>query len=43
VQVYEPNLEDFSNLGEGDMQEEELNVISPNESENIVNKKKILL
>jgi len=39
--VYELNLEDFSNLDEGDVQEEELNVISPNESENKV--KKILL
>lgn len=38
--MYEPNLEDFGNLGEGDIQEEELNVISPNESKNIVNKKK---
>jgi hypothetical protein len=41
--VYELNLEDFSNLDEGDVQEEELNVINPNESENKVKKNTALV
>jgi hypothetical protein len=31
--VYEPNPKDFSDLNEKDMQEEELNTISPHDSE----------
>ena len=38
VQVYEPNLKDFSDLDEEDVQEEELNIINPNEYEDEVNK-----
>jgi hypothetical protein len=38
VQVYEPNLEDFSDLDEEDVQEEELNIINTNEYEDEVNK-----
>jgi hypothetical protein len=33
VQVYELNLEDFSNIDEEDIQEKKLNTTSPNESE----------
>jgi hypothetical protein len=36
--VYKPNPKDFSDLDEGDVQEEGLNTISLNESENEVNK-----
>jgi hypothetical protein len=38
VQVYEPNLKDFSDLDEEDVQEEELNIINTNEYEDEVNK-----
>jgi len=37
--VYEPNPEDFNDLDEEDVQEERINIINPNESENKVNKK----
>jgi hypothetical protein len=36
--VYKPNPKDSSDLDEGDVQEEGLNTISLNESENEVNK-----
>ena len=36
--MYKPNPKDFSDLDEGDVQEEGLNTISLNESENEVNK-----
>jgi hypothetical protein len=36
--VYKPNPKDFSDLDEGDVQEEGLNTISLNEFENEVNK-----
>ena len=38
MQVYEPNLKDFSNLDEKDVQEEGINMINLNESKNKVNK-----
>ena len=38
MQVYEPNLKDFSDLDEEDVQEEELNIINTNEYEDEVNK-----
>ena len=38
VKVYEPNLEDFNDLDDEDVQEEELNIISPCELENEVKK-----
>ena len=34
--MYEPNLEDFSDLDDEDVQEEVLNIISPRELENDV-------
>jgi hypothetical protein len=37
VQVYELNLEDFSDLDEEDVQQERINIINPNESKNKVN------
>jgi len=37
--VYEPNLEDFSDLDDEDVQEEGLNTISPRELETEVKKK----
>jgi len=36
AEVYEPNLEDFSDLDDEDVQEEVLNTISPRELENDV-------
>ena len=36
--MYKPNPKDFNDLDEGDVQEEGLNTISLNESENEVNK-----
>ena len=36
VEVYEPNLEDFSDLDDEDVQEEGLNTMSPHELENDV-------
>ena len=36
--MYEPNLKDFSDLDEEDVQEEELNIINTNEYEDEVNK-----
>ena len=38
MQVYEPNLEDLSDLDEVDVQEEGLNIINSNEYEDEVNK-----
>jgi hypothetical protein len=38
VEVYEPNLEDFSDLDDKDVQEEGLNIMSPRELENEVKK-----
>ena len=38
VEVYEPNLEDFSDLDDEDVQEEGPNTLSPNELENEVKK-----
>ena len=34
MQMYKPNLEDFSHLDEKNMQKEGLNTISPHESKN---------
>jgi len=36
IEVYEPNLEDFSDLDDEDVQEEGLNTMSPRELENDV-------
>jgi hypothetical protein len=36
VQIYELNLEDFSDLDKKDMQEEELNTVSSNKYEDLV-------
>jgi hypothetical protein len=41
--VYEPNPEDFNDLNEEDMQEEGLNIISPNKFEMKVIKNIIIL
>jgi hypothetical protein len=38
VEVYEPNLEDFSDLDDEDVQEKGLNIMSPRERENEVKK-----
>jgi hypothetical protein len=38
VEMYEPNLEDFSDLNDEDMQEEGLNIMNPRELENEVKK-----
>lgn len=38
VQVYKSNLKDFNDLDEEDVQEKKINIISPNNFENKVNK-----